>query len=683
MDNHNNNNNNGTHIFSYLLLMGEFFSRIMSENEQKRKDDAKDLKRQIEQRRFESSLNRTKRNTTISQGAIVTIGIGAILALIFRGNSQKQDVANSIKTISEEQKNIQNELESRQKTEQELKNDLNNLQAARQQLETELKNLQEQKTEQDSEQRQMTTQTMSPDSRVNSTVSIDSGIASGMVATITQSIAANTARIESNDRTINARIESNDRTINARIDSNERNLNERILKIESEMKDINAMLHSNKSKINRLKDRFNTFQGLNTSTSTSSSVKGRPPETCKPDNQNFSNKRPDHEDDGHRDRDYQDSSSTGREHSPAVHVGFIFIPLINTDIDLFNIRKVNDFDYNNLKSISLKKTLLLKKPITLSLKKSLFVKEPLLIKEVPLLEELNSSGLIKNYNPNNEEQLESGLIKNYNLNNEEQLESGLIPSYNPNNEESLESGLIKNYNQNKDLYIDSNDSFKNLKIEPCIKKYNDYLENYLKNYFNSNTSVSKNIINNNLSNNYNLLNKEIDSLYYNKYSTNIYYKFKHEEPIYLGNDAVFSTLTPTIELVEFCVLNTNNAFYVGLFVPALGSLYIFEYIVLLIINLVVFSLMTSSIKELANNTSLLVLNKDIKKELDIVTYKFFNLLLLGFIGSSVISLNFPLFIKTSSIYFIKNLLAGNIQLNKYYAAKHMNINLDNGIIIDI
>ena len=69
--------------------------------------------------------------------------------------------------------------------------------------------------------------------------------------------------------------------------------------------------------------------------------------------------------------------------------------------------------------------------------------------------------------------------------------------------------------------------------------------------------------------------------------------------------------------------------------------------------------------------SIFIFNKNIKNELNIITHQFFNLLLLGFIGFSIISFNFPLFIKTSSICFTKNLISGNIKLNKYYATKHM------------
>lgn len=40
----NNNNNNVPPIFSYILLLGEFLSRMMAENEQKRKDEAKEFR---------------------------------------------------------------------------------------------------------------------------------------------------------------------------------------------------------------------------------------------------------------------------------------------------------------------------------------------------------------------------------------------------------------------------------------------------------------------------------------------------------------------------------------------------------------------------------------------------------------------------------------------------------------
>lgn len=105
-------------------------------------------------------------------------------------------------------------------------------------------------------------------------------------------------------------------------------------------------------------------------------------------------------------------------------------------------------------------------------------------------------------------------------------------------------------------------------------------------------------------------------------STNIknIYKLKYEPPIY--NEIVFPTLTPTIELIEFCVLNTNNAVCVGLFIPCLACIYIFEYVVLLSINVIVFYLITNSIKELLNNLSIVILDKDISSELDIIKLYF-------------------------------------------------------------
>nr|YP_010835555.1 hypothetical protein NQY40_pgp088 [Ulva meridionalis]WFS80023.1 hypothetical protein [Ulva meridionalis] len=331
---------------------------------------------------------------------------------------------------------------------------------------------------------------------------------------------------------------------------------------------------------------------------------------------------------------------------------------------------------------------LFKKPISLSaaklppipVVKSISSKTAVLEKKYDLVEDPNCIRVSNNS------------IKGFNDNVEPYTQS--IGAYRPDNKilninQSTDYGPIKNEDGFNIYNIDKNGGSENSKLiikEAYIKGYNKYLKEWLDDKFSKLENITE-------SNNFSLKTKDINSNYnfvksnlqiteINKVIKNPYgfkynYNFKSEHPtlevICLQQEAVFSTLTPTIELVEFCVLNTNNAFYVGLFVPALGSLYIFEYIVLLIINLVVFSLMTSSIKELANNTSLLVLNKDIKKELDIVTYKFFNLLLLGFIGSSVISLNFPLFVKTSSVYFTKNLLSGNIQLNKYYAIKHMDI----------
>ena len=254
---------------------------------------------------------------------------------------------------------------------------------------------------------------------------------------------------------------------------------------------------------------------------------------------------------------------------------------------------------------------------------------------------------------------------------------------------------VNNHDEFRVYKVDQNSNSENCEViakeaallnKNYIGNYNKYLNEWLEDNVSKLENINEfnhsSLKTNDISSNYSFVkaNLHIKATQLNevKVIKNPYgfkYNFKSEHPALevtgLEQEVVFVTLAPTIQLVEFCVLNTNNAFYVGLFVPALGCFYIFQYVAVFSINLVVLSLITGSIKELANYMSIFIFNKNIKNELNIITHQFFNLLLLGFIGFSIISFNFPLFIKTSSICFTKNLISGNIKLNKYYATKHM------------
>lgn len=195
MDNQNNNNNNAANLFSYILLLGEFLSRIIAENEQKRKDEAKEFRYTADQKNFESNLNKTKRTTAISQGTIAVIGIGAIVSIIMGGNKQKQKLEAKLQTLTQ--------------SDQDIRNALSAAQAARQELENNLKNLQ------DSKQEQATTQTLSPDSRLQSSsnVNIDSGMSSSMVGVLDNAISQNNNRIETVQIILSDRISQVDKRI--------------------------------------------------------------------------------------------------------------------------------------------------------------------------------------------------------------------------------------------------------------------------------------------------------------------------------------------------------------------------------------------------------------------------------------------------------------------------------------
>lgn len=622
MDN-SNSNNNINNLFSYILLLGEFLSRRIAENEQKRKDQAREFKYSADQKNFESNLNKTKKNSVITQGSMALIGIGAIVTIILSGNKQKQKLEARLETLTQSQQNIRNVLDAAQ--------------AARQELANSLKNLQ------DSKQEQAASQTLSPDSRLQSSsnVNIDSGMSSSMVGILNNSITQNNNRIENVQTTISDRI--------SQIDNRIEQLNKRSIDNAIEIAKI----------IQRLRG-----------SSSSSSVNSRSKVTCRPGSVGSNNHRHDREDDDRRDSDNRGNSSTGREQAgPSIDnttaVGYVVIP-----------ETINIGDNSNTVNLNSFKATSLKEPVLLSAVKPVSLKPAVLEQQYILLKDLNCIGVYNNSIKGSNDNVEP-----YNYNN-------LIKAYKPKNPvlkiKHNHYDTVKNHDEFHIYKIEQNSNYENCEIvakeaallnKNYIEDYNKYLNEWLDN------SLSK-LENINQYNTFVKTNSHIkeNQLNYTKVIKNPYgfkYNYKSEHPALevmgLEQEVVFVTLTPTIELVEFCVLNTNNAFYVGLFVPTLGCFYTFQYVVLFGINLLILSLITSSIKELANNMSILIFNKDIKNELNIIIYQFFNLLLLGFIGFSIISLNFPLFMKTSSICFTKNLIGGNIKLNKYYAIKYMDI----------
>lgn len=385
--------------------------------------------------------------------------------------------------------------------------------------------------------------------------------------------------------------------------------------------------------------------------SSGSSVNNRSRVTCRPESVGSSNQRHDREDDDRRDSDNRGNSSTGREQggpstANTTTVGYVFIPETMNIGDNSNTVNLNFFKATSLKeSISLKNNLLLKEPVLLSVVKPISSKPAVLEQQYTVLKDLNCISVYNNSIKGSNDNVEP-----YNYNN-------LIKVYRPEDPvlkiKHNNYDTVKNHDEFRIYKVDQNSNSENCEIiakeaallnKNYIRDYNKYLNEWLDNSLSKLENINEynNFVKTNLHIKQNQLNDTM--VIKNPYGFKYNYKSEHPalEVMGLEQEVVFVTLAPTIELVEFCVLNTNNAFYVGLFVPALGCFYSFQYVVVFGINLVVLSLITSSIKELANCMSILIFNKDIKNELNIIIYQFFNLLLLGFIGFSIISLNFPL-----------------------------------------
>lgn len=169
-------------------------------------------------------------------------------------------------------------------------------------------------------------------------------------------------------------------------------------------------------------------------------------------------------------------------------------------------------------------------------------------------------------------------------------------------------------------------------------KEDHYLENRDMNWVGYFTKINKKA---NLIYKKPLMGKVENPFYINKY------KFIKTDILVFSNqqDITFYILTPTIELIEVCVLNTNNPSFVGLFIPAMCSLYIFEYMILLIINLSTFYVLYSSILLLLNSMSKDIFNINIENKLTTITNYSYNLLLLYLMLHSFYFLNFWLFFK--------------------------------------
>lgn len=635
-------NNGSANLFSYILLLGEFLSRIIAENEQKRRDEAKEFRYVADKRNLESNLNKTKKNSVITQGSMALIGIGAIVALILGGNKQKQKLEAKLETLAQSQSDIRNVLDAAQ--------------AARQELANSLKNLQ------NSKQDQSTSQTLSPDSRLQSSSNVnrDSGISSNMVSILDNAVVNTNNRIT---------------TVNTL-------LSDRIAQLDNKINELNTRMIDNQVKISTISERLKSKYGGSSSTTRSRA-------SCAPDSIGSSNQRHDREDEDRQDSDNRGHSSTGREQGGP--------PIANTTVGYVVIPETTTIEQHS-SNINLNFFKVLKEPVSLSVTNRTLLSAVKPISSKPdVLEQqytvLKDPNCISVYNNTNSIKGSNDNVEPYNYNN-------LIRVYRPENKVlkiKRNHDTVNNHDEFRVYKVDHNSNSENCEVigreaallnKNYVQNYNKYLKEWLDdnisklenvNEFNHSSLKTTNIINNYgfVKSNLSIKATKINEFKIIQNPYGFKYNFKSERPALevtgLEQEVVFVTLDPTIQLVEFCVLNTNNAFYVGLFVPTLGCFYIFQYMTIVSINLVILSLITGSIKELANSMSIFIFNKNIKNKLGIITYQFFNLLLLGFIGSSIVSLNFPLFIKTSSICFTKNLISGNIKLNKYYATKYMDI----------
>ena len=547
----NNNNNNVPPIFSYILLLGEFLSRMMAENEQKRKDEAKEFRYTADQKQFESNLNKTKRTTTITQGTIAIVGIGAILGIILGGNKQRQNLEARLQTLT--------------KNDQDIRNALSAAQAARQELENSLKNLQ------DSKQEQATSQTLSPESRLQSSsnVNIDSGMSSSMFSLL------NMAKNDS------------------RIDTVETLLNQRMSDSDTRIRDLNKQLTKNSSKISRIMEHLGMASNSNSnnnssSDSTNNYTNNRSRVTCRPNNVSSSNQRHDREDEDRQDSDNRGSSSTGREQAgPStannITVGSVFIP--ETTYIGYNINIL----FKEPVSLSVTKLPLLSVVKSISPKPTVLEQQYTVLKDPNCISAYNNS--IKGYNDN---------IEPYNYNS-------LIRVYRPEDTvlkiKRNNYDTVNNHDEFRVYKVDQNSNSENCEViakeaallnKNYIGNYNKYLNEWLEDNVSKLENINEfnhsSLKTNDISSNYSFVkaNLHIKATQLNevKVIKNPYgfkYNFKSEHPALevtgLEQEVVFVTLAPTIQLVEFCVLNTNNAFYVGLFVPALGFFNMWLYLV--------------------------------------------------------------------------------------------------------